>query len=238
MAIAPPEPRPAPSLPRPIRRGLGRVDRKLRLLGALRGLGTAALVLALGAALGMAADFFWELSRGARWAIWGAWVAAGGLALLLGVVRPLVRRLGWTDLAAVAERGFPGLGERLTGAVGLLAGRPHGSPALIAALADEAAAQTRTLNLARAVPAWKARLRFALGAGALGLVLAPAVVRPDPFAALWHRFLAPWAGLDRVGRFVITVEPGNRVVPLGSDLTISATVRPRFLGTPVPDDAW
>jgi hypothetical protein len=63
MAIAPPEPRPSPSLPRPIRRGLGRVDHKLRLLGALRGLGTVALVLALGAALGMAADFLWELPR-------------------------------------------------------------------------------------------------------------------------------------------------------------------------------
>src|SRR5438309_4223013 len=133
------EPRPAPApLPRSIRRGLGRVDLKLRAVGALRGLGTAALIAALGAVAGMAADFAWPLPAWVRWALWIGWVAAVGVALAASVVRPLVRRVVWVDLAAVAERGHPGLGERLTGAAALLGGRgrPHGSPALIAALAD------------------------------------------------------------------------------------------------------
>ncbi len=62
------------------------------------------------------------LPLGLRWGLWGAWVVAG-VGLVLGrVVRPLVRRLGRLDLAAVAERGESGLQERLTGAVGLLDG--------------------------------------------------------------------------------------------------------------------
>ena len=131
-------------LPKSIRRGLTRLRRRIRALGALRGLGTVALVLALGAVLGMAADLAVVLPGWARWSLWGACLGAAGLAVLATVVWPLVRRVGWTDLAAVAERGHPTLDERLTSSVALLGARPHGSPELIAALADEAAARARS----------------------------------------------------------------------------------------------
>ena len=68
------------------------------------------------------------------------------------------------------ERVYPDLGERLTGAVGLLGGGgdgpAHGSPALIAALADDAAARAGGLDPARAAPARGALA--AAGAGARG----------------------------------------------------------------------
>src|SRR5947209_19919970 len=63
-------------LPDALRRVLGRLDRRLRAASAMRGLGVALLVAALGAALGMAADFAWVLPQPVRWAIWGAWLAA------------------------------------------------------------------------------------------------------------------------------------------------------------------
>src|SRR5258708_4023258 len=67
-------------LPRPIRRALARIDRRLRAAAALRGLGTASLAAALGAAAGMALDLSWPLPPAVRWAVWGAWlVAVGGL---------------------------------------------------------------------------------------------------------------------------------------------------------------
>src|SRR4051812_16057270 len=97
--------RPAPApLPRPIRRVLGRIGRRLRAASVLRGIGVVALVVALGAAVGMGADFAGELPQAARWAIWGTWLAATGAALVVGMLRPLVRGQGWLDLAAVAER--------------------------------------------------------------------------------------------------------------------------------------
>ena len=70
------------------------------------------------------------------------------------MVRPLLRGAAALDLAAVAQRAHPELGERLTGAVALLSPRPdrpvHGAPALIAALADEASAEVATVD--RPVP--------------------------------------------------------------------------------------
>ncbi len=109
-----------PGLPPSIGRVLGRLGVRLRLASLVRGLGTTALVLALFAALGMAADFAAGLPRLARWAIWGGWLAAGGLALFLTTLRPLRRRFGIFDLAAAAEDGRPELGEQITGAVALL----------------------------------------------------------------------------------------------------------------------
>jgi hypothetical protein len=43
-------------LPRPIRRALGQIDRRLRTAGVLRSAGTLGLIAALGAAAGMALD--------------------------------------------------------------------------------------------------------------------------------------------------------------------------------------
>src|SRR3954466_7158344 len=69
-------PRPsAPALPGPIRRTLRGVARRLRAASLLRGVGLVAPVAALGAALGMGADFAWPLPPTARWAISGAWLA-------------------------------------------------------------------------------------------------------------------------------------------------------------------
>jgi hypothetical protein len=187
----------------------------------------------------MAADFAWALPQVARWANWGAWLAAVGLTLFAFVLRPLARRAGALGLAGVAERSYPQLGERLTGTVGLLGGGlPHGSPALIAALAGEAAARAGTVDPRRAVPLQGAARRFGAGLLALGLVTAPALVKPDPFGTLARRFLTPWADIDRVGRFVIDVAPGDTVVAIGSDLEISARVRHRFGGTPATGGAW
>ena len=229
-------------LPRPIRRVLGRLGLRLRVASCLRGLGTTILVMALCAALGMAADLAWVLPQLARWAIWGAWLAFGGLILILKTLRPLVRRFGAFDLAAVAERGHPELGERLTGAVALLGmgsrHAPHGSPALIAALVEEAAEESRMVKPARTVSWARAARRLAGGLLAFGLLAAPAFHWPDSYGTLARRFLMPWADIDRIDRFLVTVAPGDKVLAVGSDLTVSASIRPRFGIGPTPDAAW
>ena len=75
MAIATTETRHSRSLPRTIRRGLGRLGLRLRMVGAMRGLGRAAIILAVGAALAMAADVAFVLPLQARWIMWGTWIA-------------------------------------------------------------------------------------------------------------------------------------------------------------------
>src|SRR4051794_4839614 len=118
---------PARVIPGAIRSGLKRVERRIRLFGLLRGLGMLAALLAAGAAAGMVTDFLWPLPTAVRWAIWLGWVGAGLVMLGGAVARPVVRRMRWDDLAAVAEAGNPELGERLVSTVGLLGeGRePH-----------------------------------------------------------------------------------------------------------------
>jgi hypothetical protein len=229
-------------LPVAIRRVLRRVRWRLRVAALLRGIGVVALAGTVGALLGMGADLAAPLPQAARWFLWGAWLTAVATALVLALLRPLLRRVGALDLAAVAERSHPQLGERLTAAVALVCPQRdtpvQGAPALIAALADEAAREVATVDPARAV-AWRRPVRWcALGLLVLGLIAAPAAVWPATYGILAHRFLAPWSDVERIGRFVITVMPGDCIAALGSDLTISARVRPRFGNHATSDSAW
>jgi hypothetical protein len=229
----------APVLPNAFRHGLRRVDRRIRRVALTRGAGALLLVLAAGLALGMTADVAIVLPRPVRWALWTAWIIGSVATAVVMLVRPQARRVGWTDLAAVAEVGHPKLAERLTSSVALLAAREraHGSHMLIEALTDDAARQADGLDLARAIDGRAAARWLAAGTAMTLLVVTPIVIWPDPMAAIARRFLAPWAGIERVGRFVIAVRPGDIVVARGDDVAIAADVRPRF-GPASTDSAW
>jgi hypothetical protein len=69
-------------------------------------------------------------------------------------------------------------------------------------------------------------------------VVAPVLIRPDPFATLAARFLAPWSGAERVAPYVVTIRTGDRIVAIGDDVTIVAVVRPRLGTSPTTDDAF
>ena len=157
---------------------------------------------------------------------------------MLDVLRPWFRKARWIDLAAVAEKADPKLQERLTGSIALLedADRASGSPALIAALAEDAAGRVGEFDPSVVKPVGRPFARLAVGIVAASLVVAPSLVKPDPFATLGLRFLAPWLDLERVGRFAIEVTPGDQVAAVGSDFSVEASVVPRF-GSPVPPEA-
>ncbi len=229
----------ARALPRELRRGLGKIDRRLRGVAMTRGLGLAAIALAAIAALGMAADFAWAIPQAARWAIWGAWIAAGGITLIATAIVPQVRRPDYADLAAVAERDRPDLGERLTSAVELIGARttPHGSAAMIAALGEQAAEHAAGADLSGSVKRGRASAILAAGVVLAGLVASPSFVRPEPFRTLAHRFLMPWADVERIGRFVVEVAPGDAVVAVGSDVEVVGTARPRLGDFGIPGSA-
>ena len=227
--------------PREIRRALGRVAGRLRTVQAMKGLGTLAMVASMGAIAGIAADFAWPLPMVARWGIWSAWLGLSILVALFAVVRPLFRHLEPVDLAALAERGQPELAERLIGAVALIGEgeRTHGSRALIAALTGQAAEHAGAIDAGRAVSADRAMKRLAIGLAAVMAVALPPLLRPDPFATIARRFFAPWSDVDRVGQYQLRVTPGDKVVAIGSDLTVNARLSPRFsFGGSTPDAAW
>lgn len=230
----------ARTLPTELRRSLVQIDRRIRLVAVVRGLGVVCAVVAVGAAIGMAADIAFVLPQVVRWVLWLVWLLMSGWALGVTVARPMLRRVSWTDLAAVAEEGHPRLGERLTSAVALLDAHDHahGSRVLIGALAEDAVAQSRNLDLTSAIGWHRAGRWLGLGAVALLIVATPPLVKPDPFAALMKRFLMPWADLERIGRFVVAVRPGDTLIARGSDVAIAADVRPRFGTASAPEEAW
>ena len=226
--------------PRSITRALGRVSRRIRAVRATRGLALALLVGSAGLALAMAGDFAWPLPLVARWVVWAIWVAVVGVIVVFQAVRPLFRRMAWGDLAAVAERADPALGERLTGSIALLDGqnRSNGSPAMVAALVDEASRHVQGFRPGRHVGGKPVLGRVMMGLLALVMVAAPALIRPDPFRTLALRSLAPWLDLDRVSRFRLSVEPGDSFSAIGADFAVEARVEPRYGTTPVLGGAW
>ncbi len=228
------------TLPKPIGGMLGRLDRRVRVASLARGLGTTGLVVSLVAALGMTADFVWPLPQVLRWASLSAAVAAVLITFGVTVVWATLRRRSAFDLAAVAERAHPGVGELLTGAVGLLAGGApsHGSPKLIAAVADRAAERVEAVEPSRVIPWRGASSRLAIGLGALLVLFAPILVWPETYGRLARHFLMPWANVERPGRHVVEVSPGDCALPVGADLSVSAVVRARLPVDSVPGEAW
>ena len=189
---------------------------------------------------GMAADFLWELPQAAHWAIWGVAVAAMAITFAVSVLRSTLRARSAFDLAAAAEKCHPGMEERLTGAVALLGGgaTSHGSPSLIAAAVDRAAEDVACVEPSRVIPWRRARSRLAIGLVALGAVSAPLLVWPETYGRLARHFFMPWADLERPARHVLDVSPGDKVLPVGADLSITASVRSRLPIDPLPGEAW
>jgi hypothetical protein len=206
----------------------------------VRGLGTTALAVSLAAALGMAADFLWDMPVALRWGSWGAAVAVVVIAFGVTVVWATIRRRSAFDLAAVAERTHAGMGEDLTGAVALLGGGSpsHGSATLIAAVAERAADRVDLVEPARVIPWRGAYRRLALGGVGLLVLAAPLLFWPETYTRLARHFVMPWAFVERPGRHVLAISPGDGLLPVGADLAVSASVRARLPIDSVPEEAW
>jgi len=241
MARATSQPcQPFSNLPDPVRALLLGVDRRLRFASLLRGLGLVALVAPLGALVGMTLDFLWAWPLAIRWGAWSVWL--GGLFWLLRgrVLAPLWRGHETLTLAALAEQGEPTLGERLTALVGLVGegGSRNGSPALIEALAVQTSFHAGLVEPAALVSLDEAKRRFGQGLLVLGAFVGLACASPSLFGGLALRFVAPWSGLERIGRVALEVQPGDWKIATGADFHVLARARPRLRVDAPPKQAW
>lgn len=213
-------------LPPAIAHALGRLDRRIRTLNVVRGIGRLLVLGSFFAILAMVIDVCWELPEAARWGIWLGWVAFSAMIVVLYIVQPLFRRLGRFELAALVEHTQTNLGERLTSAVGLLKA-PHGSPTLIDATTAEAISSISVVSARRAFPARKSLTWISVGLLMIGLIALPAFFRHDTLGHVVQRFLMPWRVVDRVSRFAIDVPP-DQIVAIGSELEVRAFVWDRL----------
>ena len=211
-------------MPEALSRGLRTIDRRLRWVGVLEGVGRLAVVLVVGLLVGVLLDLGLVLPLGLRWVMWGAYLVCGVVLSWRWVKRPLSRRAGGVGLAALAEEEDPTLGEAVSQAVALAeaGGRAHGSAQLIGAAVEAGAQRGARIEPAKVVPSRRAWRWAGLGAGVVAAIGGLAVLWPDPCGVLLERFLMPWGARQRVSRFVVEVEGGDRVVAIGDDLAVSA----------------
>jgi hypothetical protein len=185
-------------LPAPLRRHLATLAARVRGLCLLRGVSAVLLFLALGLLLIFAADFFWTLSRPVLRAA-AAVLAVGTLGLgCFCLVRPLCRPPGAHALAALIERRYPQLRERLTSSVALAERRDlsNGAPTLVELLFAETVTRTQGLDVAAAVPARPSLWLAAMALAALLVAVTPAVLWADASHDLGTRLLVCWFTAD------------------------------------------
>jgi hypothetical protein len=227
------------TLPAPLHTRLAALQRRIRLLRAVRGCAWLVLGLGFSAAAALFADSWLDLSPLTRQILFAMWLGEGLGLLLFGIVVPLGRRIDAAALAAVIEEKYPDFSERLTSAVELAgtAEEGHGSPLLIGLLLEETAERSRNVDFRPAVPARRAVVLAVLAVVAALAAGVSALVWPEQYGNLAQRFFRPWNLTPVVSPYALTVTSGHVIAARGRTITLSAHVAPRNDKIVVPDAA-
>ncbi len=229
---------PAAPLPPVLEAKLSDLAAGVRRLRVARGLGWLTLTMFGGAGLAIGLDAAFDLPGWVRGLMLVGWLAAAGLVAWRLVVRPWREPVPAAGLAALVERYFPGLSERLTTLVELheRIEPGNGSRGLVGVLARETDQRTRRLDFSRAAPAGPAVSVAALAAVAAVAVLAPLALVGGSGERV-RRFALPWYHPPVDVPYRIIVSSGDPVVRRGESVTLSAYLEPTRPGAALPASA-
>lgn len=214
--------------PTVLQRKLAGARRWWRATRMASGLAWASCLLVLLALGCYHADRLWALSTVAR-EQWRLLIVSSALvALLIALLRPLLRRLPDNVLAADVERRYPSLRERLLTTLDLapaLASHSSGtvlpfSSSLTSALAAETEQATQGLDFRRAVS-----LR-PLGVSSLALLLTlcllvlDALLAPQAFAVWLRRMADPRADIAPYAKTRLQIMPDKDLLPRGESASL------------------
>lgn len=168
------------------------------------------------------------LGVGPRAALVAVVVGIAAYQLWTSILRSMIMPIRATDVAALLERRFPALDDRLVSAVSFLTGpalRPESdSPALVGAVVSEAADQMSTLKSREVLHHARHFRLLAVGLAALSIAFAATLAMPDTVATYLARNFGlqdlPWPS-----RVVLTVEgfrDGKLRRPMGDNLLLVA----------------
>ena len=192
----------------------------------LRGFGRIAMLVSVSLVTVFLLDFRLDLNQTARVvALWSIG-AATSIALLGWLVIPLCRRIGWSELAALADKAHPEWEGSLTSAVELFdPSQPDsfkGSPVMRQMLLEQTRQRVDELDLERVVSSRRAWRSVKLGLAACLMLAAPVFFSPSAYRQLWQRLLIPSGNWGTVGAWQIEVVDGDRVVARGADVELLA----------------
>ena len=205
--------------------------RRIRRLALLRGVALIGIVWLVSLAAVMAVDARLVIfDDRLRWAMSAGEWALVVVTALVTVVRPLCRRIGFRQMAAILDRRHSEHEERLSSIVELSdqlrdPTAAHGfSLSLYACLGELARKDVAKLDLRREFPFLSAGLLlllFAALACAMGVGIAAS---PHLLGRLFIRAVAPWADVGNLYSNDIVVTPGDAVVLSGTVVDIRAVV--------------
>ncbi|HJT33988.1 MAG TPA: hypothetical protein VJ783_18225 [Pirellulales bacterium] len=215
-----------PHDPSPIFRLIRQVRQLLR--GSWVATGTAlALAIYLGALLVLAlVDLLVPLWPVMRWVALVLVVVPTVWAVFSGVLRPLFRRLGNTQVARRIERHLPGIHNRLVSCVDLSdEKRRNGhSPEFYRRLVSEAIDRIRAFRASTVVD----RRNLRRASTALGFALAAFVIcwflMSDRLPTAMARIFQPWADIPPATGVAYTVSPGDAKLLRGDPIEFAAQV--------------
>ena len=220
-------PQDAAWLPSEIAEQLTELKSWVRWQWLLRGAGRVGLIASLGLAGAFIADYRYDLAPTTRIAVLSSVLGVTLLAFLAWVVVPLCRRIGWAELAAMADKANPRWEGALTSAVELFdPNQPDGfkgSPVMREMLLKQTRQRVDELDLEEVVSSRKAWSSVRWGLASCVLLAIPVFVAPSMYRQLWQRFLMPWGNWGTAGAWVVNVENGDRIIARGSDVELLAT---------------
>ena len=219
-------------IPPLIERQLLALDKQIRDSAFIRGLGRLVLWGCLFLAGGFLLDAFIGLNGTVRGCLLGAWIVLALGLLWQGVVRPAIAPVSFSALAALVERQFPELRERLTSLVELRGNEgtelaPGASKLMEDLLARQTVKALDQFSVDQ-VGSHYGPLRAVL-AGALSVLLlvAPFAWNSDGYALLWGRFFVPWGNFAWGSNLDLNVVEGDQVVARGTDVPVHVVLTER-----------
>lgn len=212
------------TLPHGLQQQIATLATRIRWLLLLRRTGRILLLLVLFFAAVYLADQLFGLP--ALWLrILCALLTVGMLTGIAALIVSLLRPVEPQALAALIERKYPELAERLTSTVSLMrASQANGSKALIALLIEEAEVAARGIDVPQVVDARPAKRWALIGVLSLAFAIMPAFVL-SAYADFGDRFLLSW--FRPINDFIITATPANGAFAIGRPLTITAHLQAR-----------
>lgn len=207
-----------------LKRQLNQLDRRIRSLALLRGLGLVILVLICLITLQISLDFLFSLDTTARVVLSSLSVTVLVGCIWFAMLRRVFHKRTPVELAAIVEESQSTLNERLTSVLELSSVQNESSSVLMREhLAKETIASLTTFNITDSVPSDRA-MRFIMSAGiAILLFLTPLLIWPDAYRLLLSRSVIPWGNFATVSSLYFEVQPGDETVARGKDVQIIAT---------------
>lgn len=218
---------------------LNQLDRRIRSLALLRGMGFIVLVLICLVTLQISLDFLFALSNTARIALSSLSLTVLVACIWFAMLRRVLHKRSPIELAAIVEESQSSLNERLTSVLELASTHNESSSVVMRErLAKETIASLGTFNISDTVPSDRA-MRFIMSAGiAILIFLTPLLIWPDAYRLLLSRSVIPWGNFATVSSLYFEVEPGDATVARGEELKIVATPRWHIRKPGTVDEVW